>query len=132
MLHTLRTWIGDDEKWRSVLRGLQRDFYHQTVTTEQIENYIATQTGKDLKAFFNQYLRDTRIPVVEYEMKGKKLTYRYAKIVDGFNMPVEVRINSGDKIILKPTAQWQELKMEDQVKSFSVDPDYYVLYKKAD
>ena len=47
-------------------------------------------------------------------------------------MPVEVRINSGDKIILKPTAQWQELKMEDQVKSFSVDPDYYVLYKKAD
>ena len=65
-------------------------------------------------------------------MKGKKLTYRYAKIVDGFNMPVEVRINSGDKIILKPTAQWQELKMEDQVKSFSVDPDYYVLYKKAD
>lgn len=132
MLHTLRTWLGDDEKWRSVLRGLQRDFYHQTVTTEQIENYIATQTGKDLKAFFNQYLRDTRIPVVEYEMKGKKLTYRYAKIVDGFNMPVEVRINSGDKIILKPTAQWQELKMEDQVKSFSVDPDYYVLYKKAD
>ncbi|MBL0006673.1 MAG: M1 family metallopeptidase [Saprospiraceae bacterium] len=132
MLHTLRTWIGDDEKWRSVLRGLQRDFYHQTVTTEQIENYIATQTGKDLKAFFNQYLRDTRIPVVEYEMKGKKLNYRYAKIVDGFNMPVEVRINSGDKIILKPTAQWQELKMEDQVKSFSVDPDYYVLYKKAD
>jgi len=132
MLHTLRTWIGDDEKWRSVLRGLQRDFYHQTVTTEQIENYIATQTGKDLKAFFNQYLRDTRIPVVEYEMKGKKLTYRYAKIVDGFNMPVEVRINSGDKIILKPTAQWQELKMEDQVKSFSGDPDYYVLYKKAD
>ncbi|MBP6680171.1 MAG: M1 family metallopeptidase [Saprospiraceae bacterium] len=132
MLHTLRTWIGDDEKWRSVLRGRQRDFYHQTVTTEQNENYIASQTGKDLKAFFNQYLRDTRIPVVEYEMKGKKLTYRYAKIVDGFNMPVEVRINSGDKIILKPTAQWQELKMEDQVKSFSVDPDYYVLYKKAD
>lgn len=132
MLHTLRTWIGDDEKWRSVLRGLQRDFYHQTVTTEQIENYIARQTGKDLKAFFNQYLRDTRIPVVEYEMKGKKLNYRYAKIVDGFNMPVEVRINSGDKIILKPTAQWQELKMENPVKSFSVDPDYYVLYKKAD
>lgn len=132
MLHTLRTWLGDDEKWRSVLRGLQRDFYHQTVTTEQIENYIASQTGKDLKAFFNQYLRDTRIPVVEYEMKGKKLNYRYAKIVDGFNMPVEVRINSGDKIILKPTAQWQELKTEDQVKSFSVDPDYYVLYKKAD
>lgn len=132
MLHTLRTWLGDDEKWRSVLRGLQRDFYHQTVTTEQIENYIAQHTDKDLKAFFNQYLRDIRIPVVEYEMKGKKLNYRYAMIVDGFNMPVEVRINSGDKIILKPTSQWQELKMENPVKSFSVDPDYYVLYKKVD
>ena len=131
MLHTLRTWLDDDQKWRSVLRGLQRDFYHQTVTTAQIEDYMARNTGLDLKAFFNQYLRDTRIPVVEYQMKGKKLNYRYAMIVDGFNMPLEVRINSGDKIIIKPTSQWQEMKLENQVKSFSVDPDYYVLYKNV-
>jgi len=90
MLHTLRTWLGDDEKWRSVLRGLQRDFYHQTVTTEQIEKYMAKHTGKDLTAFFNQYLRDTRIPVLEFELKGKKVNYRYSKIVDGFTMPLRV------------------------------------------
>ncbi len=132
MLHSLRTWIGDDEKWRSVLRGLQRDFYHQTVTTEQIEKYMAKHTGKDLTAFFNQYLRDTRIPVVEFELKGKKVNYRYSKIVDGFNMPVRVSVNGGEKVWINPTIQWQELQHSTNIKTFTGDPEFYVLYKKVD
>jgi aminopeptidase N len=44
LLHTLRQWLDDDVKWRSILRGLQKDFKYQTVTTEQIENYIAHST----------------------------------------------------------------------------------------
>ncbi len=40
MLHTLRQLIEDDEKWRQILRGLNKTFYHQTVTTKQIEDYI--------------------------------------------------------------------------------------------
>lgn len=129
MLHTLRTWLGDDVKWRNILRGMQREFYHQTVTTAQIENYIAQYSGLNLTAFFNQYLRDTRIPMIEYEIKGKKLNYRYTQVVDGFNMPVKVLVDGG-KTIITPTSQWQELKDDNSIKSFSVDPNYYVLYKK--
>ena len=33
--------VDDDEKWRGILRGLNREFYHQTVTTQQIEQYIS-------------------------------------------------------------------------------------------
>ena len=40
MLHTIRHVINNDEKFRQILRGLSKDFYHQTVTTQQIENYI--------------------------------------------------------------------------------------------
>jgi aminopeptidase N len=131
MLHTLRTWLEDDVKWRSVLRGLQRDFYHQTVTTEQIEKYMAKHTGKDLTAFFNQYLRDTRIPTLEYEIQGKKLKYRYTNIVSGFNMPVKVSVQGRDRFWIFPTGQWQELKLDNAIKEFSWDPNFYVLFKRA-
>jgi aminopeptidase N len=126
MLHNLRTWIQDDVKWRSILRGLQKEFYHQTVTTAQIENYIAAQSGKDLKAFFNQYLRDTRIPVLQYKIKGKKLSYRYSNIVDGFNMPLRVMIDGGEKFWITPTAEWQDVKQDNSVQTFRVDPNFYV------
>lgn len=126
MLHTLRTWLQDDVKWRSILRGLQKEFYHQTVTTAQIENYIADHSGKDLKAFFNQYLRDTRIPVLQYKIKRKKLSYRYSKTVDGFNMPLRVMIDGGEKFWITPTAEWQEVKQGDTIQTFRVDPNFYV------
>ncbi len=130
MLHTLRTWLNDDAKWREVLRGLQREYYHQTVTTVQIESYIALHTGLDLDAFFNQYLRDVRIPTVEYELKGKKLKYRYAEVVDGFNMPITVMIN-GKNEILNPTITWQDFKEDNPIKTFVVDKNYYVLQKNV-
>ncbi len=36
MLHTIRQVINNDEKFREILRGLNRDFYHQTVTGKQV------------------------------------------------------------------------------------------------
>jgi hypothetical protein len=36
LLNMIRTIINDDEKWRGILRGLNKTFYHQTVTYEQV------------------------------------------------------------------------------------------------
>jgi hypothetical protein len=34
--------VNDDSKWRTIiLRGLNNTFYHQTVTTKQIEDYLS-------------------------------------------------------------------------------------------
>ena len=52
MLHTLRQIVDDDNKWRSILRGLYKKFYHQTVTSAQIENYLTKHTGINLAPFF--------------------------------------------------------------------------------
>jgi aminopeptidase N len=125
MLHNLRQWIRDDAKWRSILRGINEDFYHQTVTTEQIENYLSEKSGLKLNAFFNQYLRDTRIPVLEYEMSGKSVKYRYTNIVPGFNMPLDMIINNKD-VRLTPSNDWQTYKCAEKVNTVAVDPDYYV------
>ena len=131
MLHTLRQWINNDEKWRGILRGLQKEFYHQTVTTAQIENYIMQHAGLDLTAFFNQYLRDTRIPTLEYQLQGKKVSYRYTNIVPGFAMPIQVSIDKSEEKLIKPISAWQELKLEKSIESFTVDPDYYIFSKEV-
>jgi len=125
MLHTLRQIINDDEKWRSILRGLNEEFYHQTVYSEQIENYISRQSGMNLKPFFDQYLRDIRIPVLEYKLKGKQLYYRWNNSVDDFDMPVQISLN-GDELWLKPTTGWATIDFEVELNSLEVDPDYYV------
>lgn len=43
MIHTIRQVINDDEKFRQILRGLNKTFYHQTVTTKQVEDYIVNK-----------------------------------------------------------------------------------------
>jgi len=125
MLHTLRQWLGNDQAWRSILRGLTGTFYHQTVTGAQIETYIAEKTGLNLDAFFDQYLRDVRVPVLEYTIEDEGLRYRWAHTVKGFVMPLEVSLN-GEAIKLSPTNSWTTLKSEKPIEQLTVDPDYYV------
>lgn len=127
MLHTLRQLIEDDEKWRQILRGLNAEFYHQTVTTKQIEDYISKQSGIDLTEFFNQYLRSTKIPTLEYKIENDALNYRWTEIVDGFDMPIQIEIN-GKTEWLFPTVDWQTKKINsDDIK---IDRDFYVKSKK--
>lgn len=131
MLHTLRQIIADDEKWRQILRGLNETFYHQTVTTLQIENYISTYSGMDLTAFFNQYLRDIRIPVLEYSIINKVLKYRWTSTVPNFKMPIQVFINDEQRWIF-PTPEWKTEPLYVENPTLVVDPDFYVeIYKSG-
>ena len=128
-LHTLRQITNDDEKWRQILRGLNFEFYHKTVTTAQIENYISDQMEMDLKPVFNQYLRDTRIPKLEYSIKKRNLHYRWVDVVDGFKMPIQVLID-GEKTWITPSSKIQKMKLPSKKSEFEVIEDYYVKYKK--
>ncbi len=125
MLHTLRQIVNDDQKWRQILRGINKEFYHQTIKTEQIENYMAENTGLDLKPFFDQYLRDTRIPTFEYALLNGSMRYRWGNCVKGFQMKVKVNIN-GQIHWLEPSQKWQNLTYNEPIRSVEVDPDFYV------
>lgn len=125
ILHTLRQLIEDDEKWRQILRKMNVTFYHQTVTSKQIEDFLSTETGIDLTEFFNQYLRTTKIPTLEYAIKGKELKYRWTNIVDGFDMPVQVKIGD-DEQWLFPKSEWQILETSSNKTLIIVDRDFYV------
>ena len=125
MLHTLRQIVNDDKKWRKILRGLNSTFYHQTVTTKQIEDYLGENIGINLNPFFNQYLRDTRIPILEYYFKEGQLFYRWSNCVSGFNMPIKIHVNGVEKW-LKPETDWKtELNTEENPKLL-IDVNFYV------
>ncbi|MCG8332617.1 MAG: M1 family metallopeptidase [Chitinophagales bacterium] len=126
MLHTLRQLVNDDEKWRSILRGLNSTFYHQTVTTQQIEDYLIKESGLDLSTFFDQYLRTIDIPVLEYQVEKKKLSYRWANCVKGFNMPVQITLNGTSQWIEPIEGQWTKLKLDNELSELIVDEDFYV------
>ena len=124
MLNMISTIIQDDEKWREILRGLNSTFYHQTVTTKQIEDYIISKSGVNLQPIFDQYLRDVRIPILEYAWTDGGLMYRWNNAVPGFTMPVD--ISAGDKKLrLNATTSWNLAKDVDNA-TVTVDPNYYV------
>ncbi|WP_339624477.1 M1 family metallopeptidase [uncultured Winogradskyella sp.] len=127
MLHTLRQLVNDDETWRQLLRGLNSQFYHQTVSTMEIEDYISKKTKKELSAFFNQYLRDVRIPTLEYKIDDDKLKFRYVNIVDNFDMPIRVKIGNNTQWIY-PKAKWQTLAISDT--KIKVDRNFYINVNK--
>lgn len=125
LLHTLRQVVNNDEYWRAMLRGLNKEFYHQTVTTKQVEDYMAKSLNLKLDKFFDQYLRDTRIPVLEYFVKDGNLVYRWSNCVRGFDMPVKVWIDGKEKV-LKPKTTPQSEKLGAQPTTVTVDPNFYV------
>lgn len=125
IIHTLRQIVNNDKKWRTILRGLNSTFYHQTVTTKQVEDYLSQKIGLDLSAFFNQYLRDIRIPILEYKFKENKVSYRWANCVEGYTIPVKVSLNGKEKW-LQPKTEWTETKLKSKDLKLEVNPDFYV------
>jgi aminopeptidase N len=123
MLHTIRNVINNDVLWRNILRGLNKDYYHQTVTSAQIENYISEKAGMDMSKIFDQYLRDIRIPTLEYTFKDDKLRYRWSNTVSGFDMPVRVSVD-GIEYWLDPTTNWKRKEINGQV--LVVDKNFYI------
>jgi len=109
MLHMIRQIMGDSA-FRGMLRGLQSTFYHQTVTTKQIEDFISNAAHTDLSKVFDQYLRTIKIPVLAYQSNGDILSYRWTNCVKGFNMPVKVFIGDKPEQWITPTDEWQTIK----------------------
>jgi hypothetical protein len=129
LLNMLRQILQDDEKWRQILRGLNETFYHQTVTSAQVESYISKQMGMNLGKVFDQYLRDARIPIFEYYQQDGALHYRWISAVKDFDMVVDVLVNGSTKR-LQPKTSWQKLAGAP-VQILEVDPDYYVGVSKS-
>jgi aminopeptidase N len=132
MLHTIRQVVNDDARWREILRGLNRTFWHQTVTGRQVEEYISKHAGIDLSRVFQQYLTTTMVPVLEYRLDGQMLAFRWVNVVPGFDMPVRVTTSDSTFALIKPTKSWQSTRvMLSSRSAFKVDENFYVTAKNV-
>ena len=125
ILHTLRQLIEDDEKWRSILRSLNEHFYHQTISSKQLEDYLSELKGIDLTDFFEQYLRTTMIPKLECQIDGNSIRFRYVNIIEKFDMPVIVLVNDKPEWIF-PNKSWKTKEFSEPIKSLKVKRDFYI------
>jgi aminopeptidase N len=125
ILHTLRQLLEDDDKWRKMLRGLNSEFRHRTVSSKQVEDYLSKEMGKGLSEFWDQYLRTTQIPKIEYKLDGKQVNFHYTNIIENFDMPVIAIVNGKEEWIF-PSATWSRKEFDEQIKSFEIKVDFYV------
>jgi aminopeptidase N len=126
VVHMIRQMVNNDEKFRDILRGMNKDFYHQTVTTRQIENYLIKRTGLKLKPFFDQYLRTTKVPIIEFKEENGEIKYRFNHIVEGFSIPVRIYIDGKEEWIT-PKKKWKKLKGVYDLSKIEVDKNYYLI-----
>jgi aminopeptidase N len=128
MLHTIRQLVNDDARWRRVLRGINTAFARSTVSGKQVEEYMSRNTRLDLEKVFEQYLRTTRIPVLEYKIEGTTLSFRWADVVPGFDMPVKVTLSPGNFRFIQPIERWLTTSVRlNSAEDFRVDENFYVL-----
>jgi aminopeptidase N len=131
LLHTIRQVIDDDSVFRKILRGLNKDFYHKTVDSKDVEAYFSKHSGKDLSKIFDQYLRTIKIPVLEYKITGDNLSYRWTNCVNGFTMPLRLEASNE---WLQLTTSWKSTVLSsDMIKNgIAADNNFYITIKKVE
>jgi len=128
LLNMVRTIINDDEKWRGILRGLNKTFYHQTVTYDQVVNYITEQSGKKLLPVFDQYLHYKNLPTLEFATRDGKLISRWIADANGFTMPILVKVKGGEYQFITPTTRFTPVAIDGAtIDNIEVDTfNYYI------
>ena len=127
LIHMTRTIIDNDQKWREILRGLNKEFGLKTSTTEDIVGYISRKSNKEFAKIYDQYLNYKNIPKLEFKTQGKQTQYRWQADVKDFNMPL--RIKSDEKYTwIYPTREWKKITLK---KGFKPDlENFYIELKE--
>jgi len=134
MIHMIRQWMNNDEAFRILLRKMNQQFYHQTVSGAALEAWIIEETKLPLKTLFQQYLRTTQIPKLELKSNQKNgktyIQYRYTDCIPGFTLKTRLQTAPGHWEWVMPTEDWQEIEhtwkeMPAALKQCK-DPNYYL------
>ena len=139
ILHMIRQIIGDKSTFRMLLRDMNTRYQYKTISSKEIEEFISTRTGYNLSKIYDQYLRTTQIPTLEYYLETvsgmQTLYYRWSNCIAGFNMPILLPGNSNSKYgLLLATEKWQKIRTNFKAGEdiqMLMDKNFYVTYKKV-
>jgi aminopeptidase N len=128
MLHTLRQAVNNDANWFASIKALATEKKLSIVSTEEVVNFLTEKTRVNLKPLFDQYLHYAALPLFEYKVSAKgsdelEVSYRWVADVDGFNLPVQIRVGSGAWQIFHPTHEWSTIKLKSTADGVLINTD---------
>ncbi|WP_208025578.1 M1 family metallopeptidase [Niastella caeni] len=131
LIHMIKTIINNDPVFEKILKDMNRRFYHQVVTSKQIEDYISKVAKMNLSKVFDQYLRTPQVPVFEYKVFDNQFHYRFSNCLPDFTMPIKTSLTKEKWI--HPTSSWQKMKVNgvSSQDSLIIEKDFYVKVKKV-
>ncbi|WP_395046850.1 M1 family metallopeptidase [Flavobacterium sp.] len=110
LINTIRHIINDDEKWWKILLKYSETYRHQIIDTKMVIDFFNQESGMNLTPVFNQYLRYTTIPRLEFRNSDTKDQFEFAWKTDepNFEMPIDI-VFKNKKVRLMGTNKWQKL-----------------------
>ncbi|HEY9185256.1 MAG TPA: M1 family metallopeptidase [Salegentibacter sp.] len=127
LLNMIRSIYDDDELWWKTLKDYTETYKHQTIVTEQTEAFFNEPVKVDLQPVFDQYLRYTDLPELQFKKENERVGYRWQADVEEFTMPVDIFIDGTEKRIF-PTESWQffDPEVEDLDDIRVNDLEFYI------
>lgn len=108
MIHSIRILMQNDSVFFAMLKEMNQVFYHKTVSGPEVEDFLINfvQNKKIInQAFFNQYLREMKIPILEFRKNNNNnWEFRWTNCVSGFQMPV-LFLNGTDQEMIYPNTK---------------------------
>jgi aminopeptidase N len=126
LIHTIRQLFDNDSTFREVLLGLNKTFGKKTVNSKEIENYINSKSRIDLTPVFDQYLRTTAIPILEYELLNGILSFKWQNCFPDFSMPLRIFLNNKEPLWIYPEAEKKEIRLPANIKAVTFDKNFYI------
>ena len=130
LLHSIRSFINNDERWWKILKNYSTTFTHQIIDTQTVIQFFSEQAGLELAPVFNQYLVHKELPILEWKFVANKLYFRWNCAEQGFNLPATF-VSKGKEIRVTPTKNWKSISGKGKLKKDIVvkNTDFYFLSK---
>lgn len=135
ILHTMRNVLDNDTLWMNTLHDLHQVFSHKIINTKQVEQFFSQRTKYNFQPFFDQYLNQAEIPVLEYYLVQKndlnELHYRLLAKANKLQLPVKVTLSKEKYEFLTVTTSWQVLDLPySNPTEFKLDESRFLVQKK--
>ncbi|WP_311196013.1 hypothetical protein [Antarcticibacterium sp. 1MA-6-2] len=86
LLNTIRSIYNDDKLWWKTLKDYTVSNKHKIIDTQTTETFFDKATKVDLQPVFDQYLRHTALPHLEFKKEANTISYRWKVDVENFKM----------------------------------------------
>jgi aminopeptidase N len=138
VLHMLKRQLGDSVFWKSI-RKYYSLYGGKTAVTDDLRKVFENISGKDLKAFFQQWLYKPGIPALgiqwKYDAAGKKLLVTVKQERGLFEFPLEIGIRDRnrklktEKIRINQSSQDFSFPVNEKPVAIIPDPNVSLLFK---